>query len=166
MLIHFDWSRPEVTGWHPHYLFYQPNLDEVLAAAVETQPNVQVSRGWEATAITQDEQGVCLQLARRGSEEAKQVSARYLIAADGANSFVRRYVNIPWIDLGFHDDWLVVDYRPHDPDAEIDIPIAAQLCDPNRPVSMFRRIGHKHCRWEFMLLPGETREEIERPERI
>lgn len=166
MLIHFDWSRPEVTGWHPHYLFYQPDLDEVLAAAVETQPNVQVSRGWEATAITQDEQGVCLQLARRGSEEAKQVSARYLIAADGANSFVRRYVNIPWIDLGFHDDWLVVDYRPHDPDAEIDIPIAAQLCDPNRPVSMFRRIGHKHCRWEFMLLPGETREEIERPERI
>ena len=53
VLIHFDWSRPEVTGWHPHYLFYQPDLDEVLAEAVETQPNVHVARGWEATTIAQ-----------------------------------------------------------------------------------------------------------------
>jgi 3-(3-hydroxy-phenyl)propionate hydroxylase len=166
VLIHFDWSRPEVTGWHPHYLFYQPDLDEVLAAAVETQPNVQVGRGWEATAVTQDEAGLALDLVRRASGETRRVTSQYLVAADGANSFVRRHAGIPWTDLGFQADWLVVDYRPHDPDAEIDIPVAAQLCDPNRPVSMFRRIGHKHCRWEFMLLPGETRDEIERPERI
>lgn len=166
VLIHFDWSKPEITGWHPHYLFYQPDLDAVLSHAVENQTHVQVNRGWEATLITQDAEGVSMHLARRGSGESRQVTARFLIGADGANSFVRRHVGIPWMDLGFHADWLVVDYRPNDPDAEINIPDAAQLCDPNRPVSVFRRIGHKHCRWEFMLLPGETREEIERPERI
>ena len=31
VLIHFDWSRPETTGWHPHYLFCQPDLDAILA---------------------------------------------------------------------------------------------------------------------------------------
>lgn len=165
-LIHFDWSKPEITGWHPHYLFYQPDLDAVLSEAVDSLPNVQVSRGWEATRLTQDMDGVALDLIRRGSDERRHVQAHYLIGADGANSFVRRHTGIPWQDLGFHADWLVVDYRPHDPDAKIDIPIAGQLCDPNRPISMFRRIGHKHCRWEFMLLPGETREEIEQPARI
>ncbi len=166
VLIHFDWSKPEITGWHPHYLFYQPDLDEVLAASVDALPNVQVGRGWEATAITQDGDGVTLDLARRDGGDARRVKARYLLGADGANSFVRRHTGIPWEDLGFHADWLVVDYRPNDPDAEIGIPVAGQLCDPARPVSMFRRIGHKHCRWEFMLLPGETRDDIERPERI
>ncbi len=166
VLIHFDWSKPEITGWHPHYLFYQPDLDEALAASVDALPNVHVARGWEATEITQDGNGVTLDLARRSSGDGRRVTARYLIGADGANSFVRRHTGIPWEDLGFHADWLVVDYRPNDPNAEIDIPVAGQLCDPARPVSMFRRIGHKHCRWEFMLLPGETRDEIERPERI
>lgn len=166
VLIHFDWSKPEITGWHPHYLFYQPDLDAVLAASVEALPNVHVARGWEAVAIAQDGNGVTLDLARRTGQESRRVTARYLIGADGANSFVRRNSGIRWEDLGFHADWLVVDYRPNDPDAEIDIPVAGQLCDPARPVSMFRRIGHKHCRWEFMLLPGETRDEIERPERI
>jgi 2-polyprenyl-6-methoxyphenol hydroxylase-like FAD-dependent oxidoreductase len=166
VLIHFDWSRPEITGWHPHYLFYQPDLDELLSAAVETQASVQVCRGWEANVITQDAESVSLHLTHRELEEVRHVTASYLIGADGANSFVRKHTGMSWTDLGFHADWLVVDYRPNDPDADIDMPPAAQLCDPKRPVSLFRRIGHKHCRWEFMLLPGETREDIERPERI
>ena len=52
VLIHFDWSKPEITGWSPHYLFYQPDLDKLLAASVEKHPNVQVFRGWECKSIT------------------------------------------------------------------------------------------------------------------
>ena len=165
VLIHFDWSKPEITGWSPHYLFYQPDLDRVLAHAVEAQANVQVFRGWECQALDQGPGDVALQCRSRDGGE-RLFTSRYVIGADGANSFARRSSRIAWTDLGFRADWLVVDYRPHDPDAAIDIPEAAQLCDPARPVSMFRLIGHNHCRWEFMLRPGETREEMERPERI
>jgi len=86
VLIHFDWSRPEITGWHPHYLFYQPDLDELLSAAVETQASVQVCRGWEANVITQDAESVSLHLTHRELEEVRHVTASYLIGADGANS--------------------------------------------------------------------------------
>jgi len=165
VLIHFDWSKPEITGWSPHYLFYQPDLDRLLAASVERHPNVQVFRGWECKSITQDGDRVTLDCQARDGG-ARTCTARYLIGADGANSYTRRTTGIPWTDLGFHADWLVVDYRPHDPDAAINMPEAGQICDPARPTSLFRRIGHKHCRWEFMLLPGETREDMERPERI
>ena len=165
VLIHFDWASPEITGWSPHYLFYQPDLDALLARAVESQPNVRVFRGWECRTIEQD--GDRVTLGCRGLDGARRgFTARYLVGADGANSPTRQTCGMAWTDLGFQADWLVVDYRPHDPDAAIPMPEAGQLCDPARPVSLFRRIGHRHCRWEFMLLPGETREEMEQPDRI
>ncbi len=165
VLIHFDWDKPEITGWSPHYLFYQPDMDALLAHAVESQPNVQVFRGWECRSVAEADGAVTLDChARDGA--VRQLSTRWLIGADGASSFTRRAAGIAWTDLGFHADWLVVDYRPNDPEADIPMPEAGQICDPARPTSLFRRIGHKHCRWEFMLLPGETREEMERPERI
>jgi len=165
VLIHFDWAKPEITGWSPHYLFYQPDLDALLAGAVESRPNVQVFRGWECRSVEQVHGTVTLDCQSRDGA-ARRFTTRYLIGADGANSFTRRAAGIEWTDLGFHADWLVVDYRPNDPEADIPMPEAGQICDPARPTSLFRRIGHKHCRWEFMLLPGETREAMEQPERI
>ena len=166
VLINMDWSTPEPTGWQPHYFFYQPELERVLADSVECQSNIEVHRLWEAVDLVQNAETVTLEIKPRSSGKTRRITAKYLIGADGANSFVRNRLGLEWEDLGFRAAWLVVDYRPNDPEARIDIPLAAQLCDPARPVSMFRRIGHHHCRWEFMLLPGETREEIERPERI
>src|SRR5262249_51540279 len=58
----------------------------------------------------------------------------------------------------------VMDVRPHDPAMEIDMPAAGQICDPARPISLFRWLGLEHCRWEFMLLPGETHEQMENEE--
>ncbi len=165
VLIHFDWDKPEITGWSPHYLFYQPDMDVLLAGEVERHSNVQVLRGWECRSAVEAGHTVTLEC-HAGSGEVRRLTTRFLIGADGANSFTRSAAGIAWTDLGFQADWLIVDYRPHDPDSDIPMPEAGQICDPARPTSLFRRIGHKHCRWEFMLLPGEMREEMERPERI
>ena len=164
-LIHFDWSNAQETGWASHYLFYQPDLDALLARSVERLPNVSVFRGWDCNTINQDEEQVCLVCQDRDGKE-RRFKSRFLIGADGANSTTRRLCGMGWEDLGFQADWLVVDYRPNDPNATIEMPEAGQICDPSRPTSLFRRIGHYHCRWEFMLLPGETREEMEQPARI
>ena len=166
VLIHFDWSEQEATGWHSHYLFYQPDLDAILSDALACLPNVMVNRGWEAVALHAADESVSIRFADAAGNGTRGISARYVIGADGASSFVRRQSDMGWDDLGFEADWLVVDYRPNDPNADIDMPVAGQLCDPARPVSMFRRIGHEHCRWEFMLLPGETRAQMEDPARI
>ena len=39
------------------------------------------------------------------------------------------------------------------------------VCDPARPAFLMRRLGWKHARWEFALLPGETPRGMEDPQR-
>lgn len=60
-------------------------------------------------------------------------------------------------DLGFSADWLVVDLMPKDPTQwtrEL-----VQLCDPARPTTMVAG-GPGRRRFEFMLLAGETKAEM------
>jgi 2-polyprenyl-6-methoxyphenol hydroxylase-like FAD-dependent oxidoreductase len=78
--------------------------------------------------------------------------ARYIVGADGANSFVRRALGITMHDLGFAFDWLVVDVVPHT--ARVWQPKTWQLCDPRRPTTIVPG-GPGRRRWEFMALPGE-----------
>lgn len=169
LLLHLDWNAPTPSGWRSDYLFYQPYLEDALGRAVREQhPAVEVFTGWEAVGLEQDADGVEVALREvarpNGARRTRTVRARYVIGADGANSFVRRACGIDREDLGFEEDWLVVDVRPHDPELAIDMPEAGQICDPSRPVSLFRWLGRRHCRWEFMLLPGETRAQMEREE--
>jgi 2-polyprenyl-6-methoxyphenol hydroxylase-like FAD-dependent oxidoreductase len=174
-LYHFRYKREGISGWPARSLMYQPDLEAVLDARVRQLATVQVHQGWEAIAchqmnghvelgvaqVRQDEQSG---LVRSGQE--RRVTARFLVGADGANSFVRRAAGLPWTDLGFRADWLVVDFRPHDPERELDMPEAAQLCDPARPTTLMRRMGRRHVRWEMMLLPGETVAEMTQPEKV
>jgi hypothetical protein len=65
-------------------------------------------------------------------------------------------------DEGFFFDWLIVDTVPLD-DVEW-APQNWQLCDPARPTTVVSG-GPGRRRWEFMRLPGETREELNTPEK-
>ncbi|MGW7544183.1 bifunctional 3-(3-hydroxy-phenyl)propionate/3-hydroxycinnamic acid hydroxylase MhpA [Streptomyces sp. NPDC054770] len=163
VLLHFDWNQPTPSGWKSDYLMYQPDLQDVLLAAVQRRPSVEVHGGWNATRIEHHDDHVEVTLAHgavvdgtwRPDGPTRTVTAAWLIGADGANSVVRQAAGVSWDDLGFEEDWLVVDLELHDPDIHIDMPEAGQYCDPDRPVSLFRRLGRAHSRWEFMLLPGE-----------
>ena len=89
--------------------------------------------------------------------------ARWVVGADGANSFVREASGITRRDLGFQERWLVVDAEPHDMDALAHLPIACQWCDPARPTTHVQS-GPRHRRWEFMLLPDELASDFEDPD--
>lgn len=174
LLLHIDWNAPTPSGWKSDYLFYQPEVEEAVLEAVGRHPSVSVELGWEAIGVTNHPDHVEVRLRElektaegltpTGAE--KTVTARYLIGADGANSFVRRQVGIEWEDLGFEEDWLVTDIEPHDRDMVIDMPDAGQICDPARPVSLFRWLGRHTARWEFMLLDGEDPEVMAQDETI
>jgi 3-(3-hydroxy-phenyl)propionate hydroxylase len=89
-----------------------------------------------------------------------KLRARYLVGADGSNSFVRHTLGVERIDFGFNERWLCVDTEPLRPlPAKFD-ENAVQVCDPKRG-HMFMPIGKKRQRFEFALLPGESTQEMQ-----
>jgi 2-polyprenyl-6-methoxyphenol hydroxylase-like FAD-dependent oxidoreductase len=168
--------KPEVpskSGWEPDYLFFQPELEQALDGACSAD-GVSVHRGWLAEGLVNEEDGAVLTVRRHDersagelmpTEETQTVSARWLVGADGANSFVREAAGITRRDLGFQERWLVVDAEPSDMEALGRLPIACQWCDPRRPTTHVQS-GPRHRRWEFMLLPGERAEDFADSSRV
>ncbi|MDB5253934.1 MAG: mhpA 1, partial [Flaviaesturariibacter sp.] len=133
---------------------------------------VELNQGWEAVGYSEGKDYAtltvqagtpCVTGNQTSAGQQRVVTARYVVGADGANSFVRRATGMGWTDLGFRADWLVIDYKPNDPTKELDMPEAGQICDPARPITLMRHMGRKHVRWEVMLLPGETAADLTQP---
>ena len=183
-LYHFKYDKEGISGWPARNLMYQPDLEGVLDKKVRTMANVELHLGWEAVSYTESSERsegsegtdrselvvAAGSLNERGQfvrgDETRRITARYVVGADGANSFVRQAAGLPWIDLGFRADWLVVDYRPNHPEKVLEMPQAGQICDPARPITLMRHMGKKHVRWEMMLLPGETAQEVTQPAKV
>ena len=160
-LMEIDWSGYGESGWYNTYFFHQPALEDVLDRAITALPSVRVARGWEGVDLEQDEGSVSTTLREVASGRRATVGASWVVGADGANSWVRRRTGLEWHDQGYFHDWLVVDVTPR-PGA--DLPrVAVQTCDPARPTTTVPG-GPGRRRWEFMRLPGESREELDRAE--
>ncbi|MFT4066997.1 bifunctional 3-(3-hydroxy-phenyl)propionate/3-hydroxycinnamic acid hydroxylase [Paraburkholderia sp.] len=171
-LVEIDWSAESISDGPVGYLFNQPSLEALLDRKAKSLPGVSIQQGWEATGFTQLPD--CCELTLREGRmdggtwlptgEVQTVRARYVVGADGANSFVRKALDIPFDDLGFQEDWLVIDIKPHD-GVVLDVPDIGQWCNPARPTTMVPG-GPGYRRWEFMRLPGETIEDLQKPEKV
>ena len=172
-LLRFDRQGLAPSGWEGSYMFFQPELESALDRIGCQEPGVTVHRGWVADALVDSHAGPELTVRRVDdafgglalTSDRKTVRARWIIGADGANSFVREASGITRRDLGFQERWLVVDAEPHDMDALGYLPTACQWCDPARPTTHMQS-GPRHRRWEFMLRPEERAAEFEDPERV
>ncbi len=174
LLLRFEPRSPASSGWDGDYMFFQPELERAIDSHACAPAGVTVARGWTAEGLVQSDEQVELRLRRVTEEEpgrlaltgeTRTVSARWVVGADGANSFVREASGISRRDLGFQERWLVVDAEPHDMAAVAHLPIASQRCDPSRPTTIVQS-GPRHRRWEFMLLPDEQASDFEDPERV
>ncbi len=154
-LVRIDWSGDGISGWPTASFFNQPHLERVLAEAAESLPTVTVRRGCEAVDLALAEDHV--RLSTKGADGPGEIRARYVIGADGANSFVRTGMATTVTDLGFFYDWLIVDVLPHE--EEEWSPMNWQLCDPERPTTIVSG-GPGRRRWEFLRLPHESIEEL------
>jgi len=146
---------------HPALVtFHQPELERALRARLARHATVQMALGTELLGYEETEDGVLARLRRADGSEAS-VHARYLVGVDGASSAVRRLAGLRFEGKSFSQDWLVVD--------TIGVPAridhVAFTCDPRRPSPRMPAPGDRQ-RWEFMLLPGETREQMEHPEMV
>ncbi|WP_420796216.1 bifunctional 3-(3-hydroxy-phenyl)propionate/3-hydroxycinnamic acid hydroxylase [Burkholderia gladioli] len=163
MLLDIDWTVESVSGGPEAHFFHQPSLEAAFDARVRTLPNVELNLGWEAVSVDADANRPSVNFRRKPDETEQTVSAKYVIGADGANSFIRNSVGIEWHNRGFEADWLVVDVLVNE-GVHLDVPSAGQLCDPVRPTTfvpggIFK--GREIRRWEFMRLPSESKQEIE-----
>ena len=174
LLLHFEPRSPAASGWEADYMFFQPELERAIDDHACTPAGVTVERGWAAEGLVQSDERVELTLRRVTEDEpgrlaltgdTRTVTARWVVGADGANSFVREASGITRRDLGFQERWLVVDAEPHDMAAFAHLPVASQQCDPVRPTTVVQS-GPRHRRWEFMLLPHEQASDFEDPERV
>ena len=174
LLLRFDRQGLAPSGWEASYMFFQPELEAAIHRHACAPAGVTVERGWVAEGLEPSRDHVELTLHRVSEEQPGQlartgeyrtVRAKWLVGADGANSFVREASGISRRDLGFQERWLVVDAEPHDMKALAHLPIASQRCDPARPTTIVHS-GPRHRRWEFMLLPHEQPAEFEDPDRV
>jgi 2-polyprenyl-6-methoxyphenol hydroxylase-like FAD-dependent oxidoreductase len=143
-------------GWPESNMFHQPQLEAALERRARSFPNLQLVRGADAHVLHDAGDAVHV-AARLESGAALELSARYVVGCDGANSFVRGAIGSGWHDLGFAFDWLVVDVLPHE--TRVWSPLNWQLCDPARPTTLVSG-GPGRRRWEFMRLPHETIDEL------
>jgi 2-polyprenyl-6-methoxyphenol hydroxylase-like FAD-dependent oxidoreductase len=153
VLLDFEWNADGISGWPSDYLIFQPDLEDVLDDAIRSTPTISVHFGWEAVGIIQFPDHVELTVRDAANPRMiKKVTSRYLVAADGGNSFARKALGIEWRDLGFSQPWLVVDFREKRP---LSLPFEnGQICDPARPMCLFQ-LGKAHRRFSFMVMPGE-----------
>ena len=161
-LLAFDAPEgPTSNGWPVGYLFYQPDLEQALQAGVRRYPNVDVFTGHDVTAIDNREDGVALTVLDTRSGEEKTFEGDWLWGCDGARSLTRKALGIGLEDFGLDQPWLVIDALLK---RDCELPkLALQICDPARPSTFVPSCG-RHRRWEFMLMPGESPEELEQPE--
>jgi 2-polyprenyl-6-methoxyphenol hydroxylase-like FAD-dependent oxidoreductase len=172
-IVDMQFGDADPMGWCEHYTFWQPTIDRALNGKVVAEPTVDLLRGVAVEHLT-DEGGEVRLWARVGTEEKPgiwepteetlELTAKFVVGADGANSTVRREAGIEWTNLGFAENWLVVDLLPEDlsPWAR---DTSEQHCDPARPF-MLIPAGPRHRRWEFMCMPGEEAAEFDDLERV
>lgn len=169
-LIELDW-RGTSCGHPAHLSIYQPDIEDAIDQHVRATGNVEVNQGWAVVNLRAEADGVQLTARpwskdRTGqwshSGEERTVTAKYLVGADGAGSFVRATLGIERSDTGVHDQWLNIDTERLRPLPER-FSRVTQFCDPARG-HMYMPIGRSRQRFELAVLPGEDVAAYEDPE--
>lgn len=148
--------KPSVAeyGWPMRNIFMQQLLEGTLRDELGRHPQVQLRLGHEMLDLSQDEQGVTLQV--RGADgQTYELHAQYLIGADGGRSNVRKKLGIELLGMTHPRKWVVVDVC----NDSLDAPYTALHADPERPfVCIYLPYGQR--RWEFMLKEGEDEQRM------
>jgi len=146
-------APPYPMGYTPSNVFTQPPVEAALREHVRALPDVTTALGVEVVGVEQDAEVATLHL-RSSDGETQAVRARYVIACDGASSFVRAAVGIELEDLVFDEPWLVVDVRVNERGLAKLPTTSVQYCEPERPATLVIGPGN-HRRWEISLQEGE-----------
>ena len=160
LLIEQHYAPQGRSGWAEWYMMYQPALEAALDNVCRVAPSVEIRHSSPVTGIEPAADGVTVLV--DGPSGRESITASYVVACDGGNSFVRRSLGIGEQDLGFAEPWMVCDFAFR---RAVAIPNALQVGDPRRPTSIIS-IGRTHHRFSFMLDSVEDFDTERDPERV
>lgn len=142
-------------GWPTANHIHQPAIEEILHKKLAKTPNIELRHKYELTDLVETDDVV--QATCNSTDGPLTITARYVVGADGTRSPMRERLGIELEDMNFDESWLVIDAIVHDFER---LPkINLQICDPKRPTTCVL-MGEGRHRWEFMMLPGETAEDL------
>ena len=156
ILLRFDGSdQVGPGGWPAANMIHQPSLERALRDQVAGNEKIRLEQNWTFTGYKEDDETVAASFDTPAGR--REITASWLIGADGARSPVRACAGIELDDLDFDEPWLVIDtiVQDYDPLPKVNL----QICDPARPTTCVL-MGEGRHRWEFMILPGETPEQV------
>ncbi|WP_410816820.1 bifunctional 3-(3-hydroxy-phenyl)propionate/3-hydroxycinnamic acid hydroxylase [Micromonospora sp. 050-3] len=160
MRVLAEFQRDVAPGRHGYpqgSMFDQPELEEILRRNLTKYRSAALRGSTEVTALTQDADGVRLDITNTSTGEHQVVRAAYVLGCDGANSLTRAAIGARMLDLGFTQRWLVVDVVT---EAELgQWEGVHQLSDPAR-AGTYMRVRETRYRWEFRLAAGETADDF------
>ncbi|WP_395690204.1 bifunctional 3-(3-hydroxy-phenyl)propionate/3-hydroxycinnamic acid hydroxylase [Nocardioides sp.] len=151
-------------GYPEANMFDQPELEELLRARLLAHPLVSLRTRRDVTGLVDRGGPTCTVAAvdlDTGAEE--QLPASYVLGCDGANSTVRGLLGVEMEDLGFTEQWLVIDVVA---DRDLDVwDGVEQVCDPARAATFMQLVGRRY-RFEFQLVGDETADDLVEPARL
>ncbi|MGI9414161.1 MAG: FAD-dependent monooxygenase [Hyphomicrobiales bacterium] len=147
-------------GYPRRNSFLQPEFERVLLGGLDRFAHVRAAFTTKALSVADRGGDVTVRL-EHADGTRHDLSCAFVLACDGARSGVREQLGIPMPGMTDARDWVVID-TVNDPDRDR---YSKFFCDPARPMVSIPAPGGGR-RYEFMILPGEDPEEMQRRETI
>ena len=91
-----------INGYDESVFFNQPIFEKFLRSEANKHNNIDIKLGYKLTNIDAQESINNLTLLNINNEENEYITSSYVLACDGANSFVRKALNIESFDYKFN----------------------------------------------------------------
>jgi 3-(3-hydroxy-phenyl)propionate hydroxylase len=156
-LLFIDWSGIDVCGYRSHISMYQPNVEDAMDAGARDR-GAEIRQGCEVIGIEADVDGVTVRTRERPGGEEGSVRARWVVAADGANSRVRELLGLEREDLKMGTSFLNLDML-RKPGCEVHRAGPTVTCAPPR-MNVILPIGETRIRVEFEVVEGDDPEAL------
>lgn len=155
LLFAIEDDQPGPLGYTQLAGFSQPNLVKKLAAELDRYPQARLCYEHTLLGFEQGSDGVVAEVQTPDGGKTR-IEASYLVGCDGGRSTVRSLLGISMQGVSNPQPWLVIDTVEEEYDG---LRKYRFFCDPVRP-GMFVQTPHNNRRWEWMLLPGDDREQF------
>ena len=123
-------------------LFHQVKFDTHLRNCL--RDGVDTFFGWEVARVEDTGESAVLVAKNTDTDEVKEFRGQFVVGCDGGASITRRTMKAGRIDLGYSEDFFVMDALVADEAYFDSIPDGGeQTCDPERPLLIFKGVdGH------------------------
>ena len=153
-------AGPRSYGFAKRQYIHQPEFETALRDCLDVAAPGSLFFGTEVISVESRPES-CQLTVSRSDGSAHQISADWVLACDGGRSPMRDHLGVAMSGDTYAQDWIVLD-TANDPD---NAPYSRFYCSNKRPhVSI--PAPHGGRRYEFMLLPGETKEDALRDEQL